>query len=269
MSIFNPDRRVIYILLLLALVIPLVRPLGLPIPISADARAAYEHIESLGPDSKVLMSFGYGPNVAAELTPEANIILAHLAQKGIKTYAMSESVEGDKLAKGIVDDAFAVVNGEPGVDYVYLGFMAGGETGLAALGDSIASVFATDSSGRPLGQLPIMAGIDKLADFDLVIALNGSGVAPWVRQAHTNHNVKLIFGVMAVMASGAVPYVQAGQAVAVLTGLKGAAEYEALMQVPGAATASMDAQSMGHILIIAFIILGNVGYYKGRKANKV
>lgn len=268
-SIFNPDRRIIYILLLLALAVPLIRPLGLPIPISSETRQSYDFVNGLGSDAKVLISFGYGPSVAAELTPEANIILAHLAQKGIKTYAVSQSVDGDKLAAGIVKDAFTAAHKVAGVDYVYLGYLAGGESGLAAMSDSIAAVFTTDSQKTPLAQLPIMTGVEKISSFDLVIDLEGSGVAPWVRQVYTKNNVNLIFGVMAVMASGTVPYVQAGQAVGMLTGLKGAAEYEALMQAPGAATASMDAQSMGHALIIIFIILGNIGYYRSRKTKTV
>lgn len=268
-SVFDPDRRIVYVLLLLVMAIPLIKPLGLPIPVSAETRQAYDYIAGLSEDSRVLVAFSYGPSVAAELTPQANIVLNHLAKKGIRTYGLSESVEGDQLAANIVADAFAANGRVRGDDYLYFGYMAGGEAGLAAFSDSISSVFATDSTNTPLSQLPMMTDVNQLADFDLVIAFNGSGVAAWVRQAHTKNGVPLIFGVMGVMASGTVPYLQSGQAVGMLTGAKGAAEYEAVMELPGPAMASMDAQSMSQLLIIAFIVLGNIGYFLGKKSTAV
>lgn len=264
-SILNPDRRVVYLFVLVALLIPLIKPLGLPIPVSAETRNAYDFINKLGPSSKVLLSIDYGPSVAAELTPEAYIILKHLSQKGIKAYVITTSAEGDKLAAGIVNDVFSAQGKKYGEDHVYLGYVAGGESGMAAMSDAIASVIKVDSRKTPIDQLPMMKDVTKLSDFDLIVALNGSGVAPWVRQAYTKNKVPLIFGVMAVMAPGTVPYVQSKQAIAVLTGLKGAAEYETLMNSPGPATASMDAQSMAHLLVIGFIVLGNIGYYLARK----
>jgi hypothetical protein len=49
--------------------------------------------------------------------------------------------------------------------------------------------------------------------------------------------------------------------------MKGSADYELLVGVPGTATRGMDAQSFGHLLIIAFIALGNVAFFttRGRK----
>ena len=44
-------------------------------------------------------------------------------------------------------------------------------------------------------------------------------------------------------------------------GLAGAAEYETLVQASGTATEGMRPQSVVHLIIIAFIILGNVMYF--------
>jgi hypothetical protein len=40
--------------------------------------------------------------------------------------------------------------------------------------------------------------------------------------------------------------------------MKGAAEYEKLLQSQGLATAGMDAQSIAHAVIICFILFGNL-----------
>ena len=47
--------------------------------------------------------------------------------------------------------------------------------------------------------------------------------------------------------------------------MKGAAEYEELVGAIGMATAGMGAQSMVHLMIIFFIIMGNIAYFIGRR----
>jgi len=59
-----------------------------------------------------------------------------------------------------------------------------------------------------------------------------------------------------------------------LGGMKGAAEYEdAVARKYGRtgtmrASQGMGAQSAAHLLIMAFVILGNIGYFVGRRASK-
>ena len=52
--------------------------------------------------------------------------------------------------------------------------------------------------------------------------------------------------------------------------MKGAAEYEQLIGKPGTASVGMDAQSLTHLLIVIFVIVGNIQYFlskrKGGKA---
>lgn len=61
----------------------------------------------------------------------------------------------------------------------------------------------------------------------------------------------------------------AGQIQGMLTGMKGAAEYEKLIGKPGFATKGTGALSTSHLLIIALIILGNLGLIISRiKGNK-
>jgi hypothetical protein len=49
-----------------------------------------------------------------------------------------------------------------------------------------------------------------------------------------------------------------------LVGLRGAAEYETMMESPGIGVASMDAQSIAHLLIIFFIVIANISYFATR-----
>jgi len=83
--------------------------------------------------------------------------------------------------------------------------------------------------------------------------------------------IKVGAGVTAVMAPDFYPYFETGQFSGMLAGMKGAAEYEdAIAEKYGLketrrAMAGMGAQSAAHLLIMVFVILGNVGYFLTRR----
>ena len=64
----------------------------------------------------------------------------------------------------------------------------------------------------------------------------------------------------------------------ILAGMPGAAEYESLVNdelkkinkdgEPGKATSMMAAQSIAHVVIVIFIIFGNITYYLTRKNQR-
>ena len=87
------------------------------------------------------------------------------------------------------------------------------------------------------------------------------------------------------MVTDAIPYVESGQIRGILAGMPGAAEYEQMVFKylnnlgdskflnkgvsinPGKATSRMSAQSVAHLLMVLFIILGNISYYLLRRKN--
>ncbi len=75
------------------------------------------------------------------------------------------------------------------------------------------------------------------------------------------YKIPIIAAQITVTAPQAEPFLQSGQLAGILVGLRGAAEYEILTNMPGTAAAGMDAQSMAHLLIIGFILLGNASYF--------
>jgi hypothetical protein len=54
------------------------------------------------------------------------------------------------------------------------------------------------------------------------------------------------------------PFVQSGQVVGFLGGLRGAADYETLLNKPGEATKAMPSQSAVHVLLVLLILGANV-----------
>ena len=82
-----------------------------------------------------------------------------------------------------------------------------------------------------------------------------------------NHSV-ISSGVTSIQVNEVMPYVQSGQMVGVLAGMPGAAEYESLIGQKGSATSGMDAQSVAHLVIVHFIVLGNISYFIDRKRSR-
>ena len=75
-------------------------------------------------------------------------------------------------------------------------------------------------------------------------------------------------GVTSIQVNEVMPYVQSGQIIGVLAGMPGAAEYEALLGQKGSATSGMDAQSIAHLVIVLFIILGNAAFFIERQRSR-
>ena len=73
------------------------------------------------------------------------------------------------------------------------------------------------------------------------------------------------------MAPEQYPYLDSGQLSGLLTGMKGAAEYEKITGLTGAGSAAMGGQSFAHLSILILIVLGNlsvlVGWHHRRKAR--
>jgi hypothetical protein len=61
-----------------------------------------------------------------------------------------------------------------------------------------------------------------------------------------------------------VPYLQSGQLKGMLKGIGGSAEYERLINKPGEAMAGMEGQSLAHLVVLAFILIGNLAHIAKR-----
>lgn len=263
----NIPSWIVYILLFLTIAIPLIKPLGLPMAISKETQMAYDYIAKLEPGSRVLISFDYSLSYKPEMGAEATVVLQHLLDVGAKVYAIGCTEEGPMLAREVLQLVYGDAGKVYGEDYVLLGFFPGGESGLAALLENLRAVFPNEFNGKPVDELPMMAGVNSIADLSLCISVNGGSTAStihWVRQVNTAYGQPLIMGVSTVMGPTDIAYLHAGQLVGFLAGSRSAAEYELLLKRPGPAVAALDAQSISHVLILVLILLGNIAYFATR-----
>ncbi|MEI6503826.1 MAG: hypothetical protein WCP21_22675, partial [Armatimonadota bacterium] len=145
----------------------------------------------------------------------------------------------------------------------------GGASVIMGMGSSIASVYPTDTKGTPLATLPVMKGVTNFDQVAIMIDLaTGSTPGAWIAFAHQRYHVKMAVGITAVMATDFYIYYQTGQIVGILNGMRGAAEYENLIGHEDTGTLGMSAQSVAHLVIILFVLLGNIGYFASRRRSK-
>lgn len=256
------DTRWLYVLLVLVVLIPMVRPIGLPINVGDQTRKSFALLDGLKAGDTVVFDFGYYVDGAPDVEPIAVALFDHLFSKGVRIVCASFKNHGPMIIDQLT--ASHVAEGkEYGVDFVNLGFLAGGETALAAWAADLKKAFPVDWKGNDTSTMPILSGIKTAADFDMFIFYTDDSAETWVRQI-AQYKVPLIAGLITVTAPQAEPFMQSGQLAGMLVGLRGAAEYEILTDKPGTAAAGMDAQSMAHLLLIAFILLGNAAYFVKR-----
>ena len=155
---------------------------------------------------------------------------------------------------------------EVGIDWVVLGYQAGGELLAHAMVDSLGSRFRSDVRGVPLKEIEALEGVKGLRDFGLVISLSAGvpGLKEWVLYVGDAGGIPLAGGCTGVGAPQFFPYFPR-QMLGLMAALKGAAEYEAALaerypdRVPAAMRASkgMGPQAVAHLVIVFFILLGN------------
>jgi len=156
-----------------------------------------------------------------------------------------------------------------GVDWVFLGYKEGKEVAIAGLGQNLRQIYPVDDRGTPLSQLPIMNGLDRLSDFPLIVEVCAGfpGAKEWVQQVVTRYGLRYAAAATAVSVTDISPYYPR-QMFALVGGMRGSAEYEQLVGVPGTATRGLNVLTVGHLLVVAAIVFGNVIYFKTRKARK-
>lgn len=266
------DRRWIFLLIFLGVALPLIVTLGLPIKVTENVQLTYDMIESTPPGSRVILSFDYDPASQPELHPMAMAIMDHCFTRKLKVIVIALWPMGVQMA----EDVFAKVRVEYpevqyGVHYANVGYKAGGIVTIQALGKNFRDIFPKDMNGTDIDELPILNGIDNFENIGFVVSFSAGdpGLKQWVQVVSDKYNRNVSGGVTGVSAPSFLPYVnEQRQLYGLLAGLKAAAEYEVLVDKPGTATSGMDAQSLAHLIIIIFIAVGNITYWRNRQARK-
>lgn len=261
------DRRWIFALIFLAVLLPFLLNLKfIPGAASPATTDVYNYINKLPRGAVVMLSFDYGPASMPELQPMAVAMCRQCLNRGLRIIALSLHPQGFLLGDKALAAAAADTAAKYGRDYANLGFKPGYQAVILNMGNSIPGVYPQDAKGNPVASLPVMQGVRDYSDIALLVDFSSASVpGAWIAFAHEKYKVPMALGITAVMATDFYPYYQSKQVVGLLNGLKGASEYEHLIDRPDMGALGMASQSIAHVVIILFVILGNVGYLAARR----
>lgn len=271
-KLLHLDRRIIYVIVLLSVLLPFWFPLGLNIEPTTTTIAAFKAVEELPEGSVILMSADYGPSTKVELHPVVLAAFDQAMRQNKKVAFMALYPEGQALANEAITTIKKLHPEKSyGTDFVNLGYKAGNEAPLVSMGLDFRNQFPTDFKGTPLSDIPMLGRITQLSQFALVMSYSAGfpGAMEHIRTTATQYNRPLVVVATAVMTPQYFPYFESNQIVGMVGGLRGAAEYEKLAGFQGTAEAGMDAQSMAHFTIAGLIVFSNLmSFLQWRKRRK-
>jgi hypothetical protein len=292
-------RRLIFLLLAVLVTAALLLPASEEgLTITDTTEGLYQAIEDLKPGDPILISFDYDPPSKPELYPASRAVLRHAFRKRLRVVALGLWPAGKGLAQEAIDlEANFARDRQPdvsrddayplyGQDYVYLGFLPGEDAVIVRLTEGVQGTSATDYRGEAVDGMEVWTGRDgreikTLADFTLVVTISAGfpGIDEWIRKGRGKERFALAAAVTAVTAPGKMPFYTSGQIVGLLNGMRGAAEYESLVNdledesrygIPPLheALSGMNALSSAHFLVIALVVVSNVLYFRSRRRGR-
>jgi len=264
------DRRIIYLIVLICAAVPLVIGARVELSVGPPVRSLYDAVDSLPPGSYVYLAADYDPGSLPELYPMNVAFVEHLFSKDVKIIAASLWAPGPPLSQRVFDDIAPRYGKTYGEDYVNLGFKEGREAVMVSVAENLKGTFPEDYFGTPCGEIPMLDGINSLKDVSMIVNVSAGypGIKEWVQQIATRFDIPVGGGVTAVSGPEMYPYIQSGQLVGLLAGMKGAGEYEQLLEKPGLGLAGMASQSSVHVAVIVFIGLANLFYFLDRRKGR-
>lgn len=270
------DRRVVFIYVGIAVALPFLMTIHQKIWVSPEVESIYNDVTELPAGSRVLVTFDYDPPSAPELQPMAVSFIRYCLERDLKVIVMGLWPQGPQQANLAIDEVLkdpeiAKKNLKYGIDYVNLGYQSGNEFVIQRMGTNFSSMFPADYKGTPYNEIPLVENIKNFSNIDYSFNLSAGypGTKEWVQVAADRYGLRLGAGNTAVQAPMIYPYYRAGQLRGVLGGMNGAAELETLTHYLGDATTFMNSQSFAHMIVIAFIIIGNVAFFKGGRKSRL
>lgn len=301
------DRRWIYLVLALALMVSII--LCKPVTTSHIAEPVQNlfdavHDAPAGPEQGKIILVGstFSAGTLAENANQFRALIRHLMleKKRFAIISVGET-QGARYGLGITQGIAKQYGYKYGTDWISFGYQL---STLAFYKTFIRDVpTAVDIDGlmqQPIAKFPIMKDIHSASDIALLVEVTASSsVFDWIQyvQPATTPHMKIGYACTGVMGTEAYTYLDSKQLVGMMLGLKGATDYETLVDaleakeleagvlkkpfdyeirsdvvLPDPARKLMFTLTTAHIVIIIFIFIGNFAVlltYLLRKYKKV
>lgn len=263
------DRRIVFLLMIGVVLVPMLFDIPIPFEVGDPAQNAFNAIDTLQPGSVIMLSVDYDATSYPECQPMIVAITKHAFKKNLRIALLGNIPTGLPLGQEALERAATDFGKTYGTDYVNLGYRPGVVAIMVGIGREIRDFYQEDYRGTNVDELPMMADVHNYDDIAVLVSFaHGTAVESWIAYAGGRFGQQIIGGVTGVVAPDLYPYLQSGQLAGLLGGLKGASEYESLIEKKGLASRGMPAQSTAHILIILLIVIGSVAEFALKLAER-
>ncbi len=272
------DRRVLYVLLLLAVTLPFFVKIVIHVPVSQPTQSLFDAIEALPENSFVLFGPNFSAGTRGENGAQSEVLLRHMMIMWHKKKVRFGILSFDPQGKTIAEETALSLQNEynkqgydikEGVSWVNFGYRVDQTNFVRAMVKDVPGSLINDLHDQPLTGLPVMQGVHTAKDIAMILDVNPTAdYAIYIRFMQGPFKIPMGLAPTAVMAPEAFNYLDSGQIVGLLQGVQGAAEYEQLLNTPARATRAANSLSAAHILLIGFIILGNIAMLMERSKQR-
>jgi hypothetical protein len=268
-KIMSIDRRWIYLAIGLAVIIPTIVTFQVPVSVSPEVKKVYNFVDTMKPGDYIFIAMDYDPTSLAELNPMAEAMLKHAFSKDLKVVIVTLAQFGPGMVEQVTSRLAGQYHKVRGTDYCFLGYRPYPAITILAMGVDFRVPFPVDYYGTSLDSMPMMKGIKNFSNVKGVVDLTSGNTADmWLVDGNGRYNFPLAIGITGVMAADYYQYLQSGQLFGIIPGIKGAAEYEELIKIPGEAKTQQAYQVVAHAVIILFIILSNIAYFATQRQKR-
>ena len=271
----NP--RWLYLAVTIVLLIPLVVTIPTPpTPESRGPRGTYDTVTACPSNKVVLIDSSWDQGSKPECMAILECFVNDLCDRGIKFVVMGTTVYAPTFAMQVILPIAKEAGYEYGKDWVHLGFIQPPANNIGLLVQSLLKdvhetrvVDINNTAIDNAEKLPLMQNIRSATNIHMVMAINYCPPLEWISFGKAQFNVPIAFGSAAIMAPYYYVYVDSGQLCGLLTGNRGASEYESMTNIYGMGSKVMMSFAFGLCFIIIAVLLGNLGFWAARRLRSM
>ncbi len=261
-SLNRLPHGVLHILVALAVGVPLLAASRTKLVPSEETMAFHRAVQAVGEGETVLLATDLNSGTAFELEPMLTTLVTEVFSRGGRLLVVSLDAQGVGLVEAKIAALADAAGKEYGTDWVFLGFRPSIPAVVLSLASAPYTVFPKDHHGHPLSSMPLTERLSGFGDYRLVAVIaTGPSAQEWVIYGHGRYQAPLVVGLGGGIGPAFQSFLSTKTIAGLIAGLRGAAEYEVAAGRPAEALRALSSQSFAHLLLVAFVILGNAAHF--------
>lgn len=258
-------RWIITGVLLLLIVFILFTPaqmIPLPIALPAESALVLPVMDALPEGAPVLLVFDYEPALAGELESAAAPFVDRLiGLRHPRFTILSTSPTGAALAERFMSTTQSRHNYLYGQNYINLGFLPGGGSGILFFSQNPKVAMPLDAKGNLVWNLAVVQGVNNFPDYAAIILLTDQAedARVWVEQTTGRRNDRSLVVISSAQAAPMIqPYLISGQINGMISGLHGGAAFEGAYGSNTPVRFYWGAYNVALLAVVLLIIFGSL-----------